>query len=94
VLLGKVNEKKLHVAAWVMSCRAFSRRIEHHTLKRILDKFDAEEAVFDFQATERNGPTQDFFLELAGQPPQPGLKVSRASFLEKAPPLFHRVEEM
>jgi FkbH-like protein len=94
VLLGRVNEKKLHVAAWVMSCRAFSRRIEHHTLKRILDKFDADEAVFDFQATERNGPTQDFFLELAGQPPQPGLKVSRASFLEKAPPLFHRVEEM
>jgi FkbH-like protein len=94
VVLGKVNEKKLHVAAWVMSCRAFSRRIEHHTLKRILDKFDANEAVFDFQATERNGPTQDFFLELAGAPPQPGLKISRASFLEKAPPLFHRVEEM
>ncbi|MDQ1408366.1 MAG: hypothetical protein QOJ41_101 [Acidobacteriaceae bacterium] len=94
VLLGKFSEKKLHVAAWVMSCRAFSRRIEHHTLKRILDKFDAEEAVFDFQPTERNGPTQDFFLELAGEPPQPGLKISRTSFLEKAPPLFHRVEEM
>src|SRR6202790_1440055 len=94
VLLGKVNERKLHVAAWVMSCRAFSRRIEHHTLKRILDKFDADEAVFDFQATERNGPTQDFFLELAGEPPQPGLKISRKSFLEKAPPLFHRVEEI
>jgi len=93
VLLGKVHEKKLHIAAWVMSCRAFSRRIEHHTLKRILDKFDADEAVFDFQATERNGPTQDFFLEIAGEPPQPGLKISRISFLEKAPPLFHRVEE-
>jgi FkbH-like protein len=93
VLLGKVNENKLHVAAWVMSCRAFSRRIEHHSLKRLFEKFDADEAVFDFQATERNGPTQDFFLELAGEPPQPGLKISRASFLEKAPPLFHRVEE-
>ena len=94
VLLGKVNEKKLHVSAWVMSCRAFSRRIEHHTLKRILDKFDADEAVFDFQPTERNGPTQDFFLEIAGEPPQPGLKISRASVQEKTPPLFHRVEEM
>jgi FkbH-like protein len=92
-LLGKVNEKKLHVAAWVMSCRAFSRRIEHHSLKRLFEKFDADEAVFDFQATERNGPTQDFFQELAGGPPQPGLKISRASFQEKAPPLFHRVEE-
>jgi FkbH-like protein len=94
VLLGKVNEKKLQVAAWVMSCRAFSRRIEHHSLKRLFDKFDADEAVFDFQPTERNGPTQDFFLELVGDPPQPGLKISRASFQEKAPPLFHRVEEM
>jgi FkbH-like protein len=94
VLLGKVDEKKLHVAAWVMSCRAFSRRIEHHSLKRLFEKFDADEAVFDFQPTERNGPTQDFFLELVGDPPKPGLKISRASFQEKAPPLFHRVEEM
>jgi FkbH-like protein len=93
VLLGKVHEKKLHVAAWVMSCRAFSRRIEHHSLKRLFEKFDADEAVFDFRLTERNGPTQDFFLELAGEPPQPGLKISRTLFLEKAPPLFHRVEE-
>ena len=94
VLLGKVHEKKLQVAAWVMSCRAFSRRIEHHSLKRLFEKFDADEAVFDFQPTERNGPTQDFFLELVGDPPQPGLKISRASFQEKAPLLFHRVEEM
>lgn len=94
VLLGKAQEKKLHISAWVMSCRAFSRRIEHHSLKRLFDKFDADEAVFDFQSTERNGPTQDFFLELVGDPPQPGLKISRASFQEKAPPLFHRVEEM
>jgi FkbH-like protein len=93
VLLGKVNERKLHVAAWVMSCRAFSRRIEHHSLKRLFEKFDADEVVFDFQLTERNGPTQDFFLELVGDPPQAGLKISRTSFLEKAPPLFHRVEE-
>jgi len=94
VLLGKVHEKRLHISAWVMSCRAFSRRIEHHSLKRLFDKFDADEAVFDFQSTERNGPTQDFFLELVGDPAQPGLKISRASFQEKAPPLFHRVEEV
>jgi FkbH-like protein len=94
VLLGEVHEKKLHIAAWVMSCRAFSRRIEHHSLKRLFDKFHADEAVFDFQPTERNGPTQDFFVELVGEAPQPGLKISHASFQEKVPPLFHRVEEM
>lgn len=94
VLLGKVHQKRLHVASWVMSCRAFSRRIEHHSLQRLFDKFGADEAIFDFQHTERNGPTQDFFMELTGQPPQPDLKISRPSFLEKSPPLFHRVEEM
>src|SRR6202162_111179 len=93
VVLGRGHEKKLHVAAWVMSCRAFSRRIEHHSLKRLFEKFDIDEAVFDFQPTERKGPTQDFFLEVVGGPPLPGLKISRTSFLEKAPPLFHRMEE-
>jgi FkbH-like protein len=93
VLLGSVRDKKLHIAAWVMSCRAFSRRIEHQSLNQLFEKFGAEEAVFDFHPTERNGPLQDFFLEIAGAPPQQGLKVSRTSYLEKAPLLFHRVEE-
>jgi FkbH-like protein len=93
VLLGSVCDKKLHIAAWVMSCRAFSRRIEHQSLNQLFEKFGAEEAVFDFQPTERNSPLQDFFLEIAGASPEQGLKVSRKSFLEKAPPLFHRVEE-
>jgi FkbH-like protein len=93
VLLGSARDKKLHIAAWVMSCRAFSRRIEHQSLNQLFEKFGAEEAVFDFQPTERNGPLQDFFLEIAGASPQQGLKVSRTSFKENAPLLFHRVEE-
>lgn len=93
VLLGRAQEKRVHLHAWVMSCRAFSRRIEHHSLKHLFEKFDADEIVFDFQLTQRNGPLQDFFLELVGSPPLQGLKVSRASFFEKVPPLFHRVEE-
>lgn len=93
VLLGSVRDNKLHIAAWVMSCRAFSRRIEHQSLNQLFEKFGADEAVFDFQPTERNRPLQDFFLEIAGAPPQQGLKVSRTSFMEEAPLLFHRVEE-
>jgi FkbH-like protein len=94
VLLGRVRDKKLHVDAWVMSCRAFSRRIEHHSLKYLFEKFDADDIAFDFQLTQRNGPLQDFFLELVGSPPLQGLKISRACFFEKVPPLFHRVEEI
>jgi FkbH-like protein len=94
VLLGKVHGQKLKVHSWVMSCRAFSRRIEHHSLKQLFEKYDAEEIAFDFQSTQRNGPLQEFFAELISAPLQPDVKLSRASFLEKVPPLFHRVEEL
>ena len=93
VITGKVLEKRLHLNVWVMSCRAFSRRIEHHSLKYLFEKFNADEIVFDFQITPRNGPLQDFFVELLGSPPQPNLTISRTSFFAKLPPLFHNVEE-
>jgi FkbH-like protein len=94
VVLGQAQGRELHIHSWVMSCRAFSRRIEHHTLKHLFEKFDADEIAFDFQSTPRNGPLQDLFTELLGAVPQPGVKISRASLLTKSPPLFHRVEEI
>jgi FkbH-like protein len=93
VILGKMEGRKLNIYSWVMSCRAFSRRIEHHSLKHLFFKFNADEITFDFQTTPRNGPTQDFFAELTGSVLQAGVKISRTAFLEKLPPLFHRVEE-
>jgi FkbH-like protein len=93
VLLGSVHDKKVNIRAWVMSCRAFSRRIEHHSLRQLFDKYDADEIVFDFEPTPRNGPLQEFFQELTGDSPQPGMTISRPAFLEKTPLLFHRVEE-
>jgi FkbH-like protein len=93
VITGRVLQKSLRLNAWVMSCRAFSRRIEHHCLKYLFEKFNADEIVFDFQTTPRNGPLQDFFVELLGSPPLPGLTISRISFFAKLPPLFHNVEE-
>jgi len=93
VLLGRVQGKSLRIDSWVMSCRAFSRRIEHQSLKQLFAKFDAEEIGFDYQATPRNGPLQEFFTELLGSPLTAGMRLSRAAFSEKSPSLFHRVEE-
>ncbi len=93
VVLGKAQGKKLNIHSWVMSCRAFSRRIEHHTLKHLFEKYDAEEVAFDFEATQRNGPLQEFFQELMGPDLKSGVAISRTNFSEKVPPLFHRVEE-
>ncbi len=93
VLSGRRDGRVLWVDVWVMSCRAFSRRIEHHCLAQLFERFDAEEVAFDFVATPRNGPLQDFFAEFAGGPPQPGLRISKNTFFEKCPPLFQKIKE-
>ena len=94
VLLGTAREQRVSVDFWVMSCRAFSRRIEHQCLKQLCERFDASEIIFDYQATPRNGPLQEFFAGLAGAPLPPQLRVSRSKIREKSPALFHRVKEL
>ncbi len=94
VVLGRVESGSVRVEYWVMSCRAFSRRIEHQTLKRLFEKFEAEEIWFDYQATPRNGPLREFFIELLGVPPTPDLRLARAAFMEKSPPLSQDVKEV
>src|SRR5271157_452240 len=93
VLSGRRDGRVLWVDVWVMSCRAFSRRIEHHCLAQLFERFDAEELAFDFVATPRNGPLQDFFVQFVGGPPQPGLCISKKTFFEKCPPLFQTIED-
>jgi FkbH-like protein len=93
VVLGRRMDKRLAIDAWVLSCRAFSRRVEHRTLAWLFERLGAEEAVFDFAATPRNGPTQEFLEAAAGAPPHPGLSISRDAFLSRAPALYHRIEE-
>jgi FkbH-like protein len=94
VLMGTSEGMTVKVDVWVMSCRAFSRRIEHQCLKYLFEKFGAIEITFDYRATARNGPLQEFFTQLTGSPPSPDLKISRLMFFEGAPDLFHAVEEI
>jgi FkbH-like protein len=92
-ILGTANERMVRVDFWVMSCRAFSRRIEHLTLKQIFDKFAAEEVTFDYQPTPRNAPLQEFFTDLLGASPHGRCSLSLAGFSNKSFDLFQRVEE-
>ena len=93
VLLGKSADGRIEVDCWVMSCRAFSRRIEHQCVNHLFAKYGASEITFDFKSTDRNGPLQEFFKEVLGHAPGLQVTLSRATFLEKRPKLFHRVEE-
>ena len=94
VVMGKTDGPTVHINAWVMSCRAFSRRIEHQCLRYLFKKLNADEILFDFQATPRNGPMQNFLSELGGRAPVAGLPVRKARFDAKAPALFHRIVEV
>ena len=92
VLSGRCTDAAIRVEHWVMSCRAFSRRIEHRCLQFLYDHFDVPTLTFDFQPTERNAPLRAFLADLAGEPPEPGLVLTREQFALRCPPLFHVLE--
>ena len=94
VVAATVHGKRLRVESWVMSCRAFARRIEHRTLRMLFESSGANEVYFEFLPTAKNGPLQDFFTAVAGERPTTGFPMSRAQFDASCPALYHNVREM
>ena len=93
VLVGSADNDSVVVEHWVMSCRAFSRRIEHRSLKWVFDRFSAGQVILQFRPTPRNEPTQNFLASFLGELPDSPLTLSRALFEGKCPPLYHSVKE-
>jgi FkbH-like protein len=93
VLAGRLKEDVLHVETWVMSCRAFARRIEHQCLKTLFERSGAGKMVFDFVPTPRNGPLREFLAGVLGTVPEGPMELTRSRFEETCPRLYHRVEE-
>jgi len=89
VLGGRRDGRTFRLHTWVMSCRAFSRRIEHGCLAALFIDLRCDEVVFDYAATARNGPFRDFMTSLLGTEPFPGCRLTRGRFDEICPPLFH-----
>lgn len=85
--LGKISvlaaqlagDHELAIDAWVLSCRAFARRIEHAFLAALFKQLGVRRIHFRFQATDRNGPLQELLAELTGAPPtgHPALTLDR-----------------
>ncbi len=88
---GRRTADCLIIDAWVMSCRAFSRQIEHQTLVQLFSEFAAEELRFEYAATSKNQPISEFLTELLGQAPSAECRLSQAEFAAKCPELHHRV---
>ena len=93
VVMGVATPDGLRVDAWVMSCRAFSRRIEHHTLDWLFRQFAGATIQLDYAPTTRNMPLQEFWESLFGSPAAPGTVVlTEPMFRETAGDLPHTVE--
>jgi FkbH-like protein len=93
VLQGRLREAELWLETWVMSCRAFSRRIEHASVNALFERFPAATVlVCDYQATPRNGPLTGHLAELSGSAaPAAPCRIERSQFERVRPALPHRV---
>ena len=95
VVTGRAAENELVVQRWVMSCRAFARRIEHATLRFLFDEFEASAARLDFRPTERNGPLREFLREFADVPVRAStVRISQQAFDASCAPTYHVVERV
>jgi FkbH-like protein len=92
VLCGRLQNRAVEVTAWVMSCRAFSRRVEDRCLEILFDKFGVDEIHFQFEPTPKNGPAREAFERYLDSQPSGAFSLTRARFAERAPLLYHRVE--
>jgi FkbH-like protein len=81
----------LAIDVWAMSCRAFARRVEHHTLRYLFDTFAAPEIMVAFRRTERNLALQEFLSCILGEPPEGSAQLTLADFEKRTPALVHRV---
>jgi FkbH-like protein len=87
-LAGRERGEGFELDVWVVSCRAFSRRIEHQCVKLLLSRWEL--LHLRCERTERNAPMMDFLAEAA-----PGSQeIRRADFNRWCPPLFHQTESM
>jgi FkbH-like protein len=93
VVAGRQAGKKLSIDTWVMSCRAFSRRIEYTCLEEIFSRLGVDDIELDYVRTDRNNPLCEFLGEILGEAPWPGCTISRQA-LEARSKVLREPQEM
>ena len=93
ILQGRVQGSEVQVDTWVMSCRAFARRIEQRCLTVLFEEFDAETVVVQYKPTNKNGPLRDFLGQIVDGTLEEGpVRIDRALWESRCPRLYHAVE--
>ena len=91
-ILGRLENGSLHLKIWVMSCRAFGRRIEYLCLRQCFDRY-ACPLSFDFEPTSKNGPFREFLGTVLGHTDEGSLLLTREQFVKVCPPLHQVLAE-
>jgi len=66
VLAGRQRQNRIEIDIWVMSCRAFSRRIEHALTEFLLTVPGVDELALRYVRTDRNTPMREFLEQVTG----------------------------
>jgi FkbH-like protein len=91
-IVGQSESGYFRITLWVMSCRAFGRRIEYLCLRERFDRYSCP-ILFDFEPTPRNGPFRDFLRSVLGHEGEGSLLLTREQFDKVCPPLYQTVTE-
>jgi FkbH-like protein len=91
VMQGRALESRLFIDTWVMSCRAFSRRIEFAVLAELFRRYSPSELILDVTVTSKNGPLRSFIKSLTAVEPSGTCSASRERFDTTCPRLYHRL---
>jgi FkbH-like protein len=91
VIAGRHNGGRFVVDIWVMSCRAFSRRIEHAVTDFLLRRPSVDAVALPYTQTERNTPMREYLEDITGGAADEGCEITRAIFEERKPALHMRV---
>jgi FkbH-like protein len=95
VVLGTRTQDMVKVSHWVMSCRAFSRRLEYHTLDALFKATSADQIEFALEVTDKNKPLQEFFRAAGIGANNDGLyRLSRHDFSTQGSTLPHQVVDL
>jgi FkbH-like protein len=91
VIAGRQHAGRFVVGVWVMSCRAFSRRIEHAVTDFLLHQPSVDALVLTYTRTERNTPLREYLEDISGGAVEGGCEITLAAFDNRKPALYMKV---
>lgn len=91
ILAGRWQDGLPWIDVWVMSCRAFSRRIEHQVLQACFERLGCDRILLDYQPTDRNAPIGELLAGLVELEPNQPIRLTRSAFNSRCPSLYAKV---